>query len=67
MAIYNFKKQFSGAIRAGTKTQTIRAHANVRRRKSVICLLLHRPAHTGCLSVGSLPDRACIPDIHLGR
>lgn len=26
MAIYNFKKQFSGAIRAGTKTQTIRAH-----------------------------------------
>jgi len=26
MAIYNFKKQFAGAIRTGSKTQTIRAH-----------------------------------------
>jgi hypothetical protein len=26
MAIYNFKKQFGGAVRTGSKTQTIRAH-----------------------------------------
>lgn len=26
MAIYNFKTQFAGAIRSGSKTQTIRAH-----------------------------------------